>query len=541
MSLLECNNKPTLDHELPGISASLYQPLSGPDMKRIADAAFEVLAKSGMAVYSDTAFEAFRAAGAQVDGDSRIVRLPRALVEDAIESNPSSVALCSRDGKNDAVLERNRVYYSTGGTAIYVLDPDTGERRRSTTKDVILNARMVEALDNIHAFTINVFPNEIEGKDDIDVNRFFHALDHTTKHVMGGIYSLKGCRKVVRLAQMIAGGAEALREKPFVSFITLLISPFKIDDDYGEMTCYLAREGLPVVVPTEPICGTTSPITLAGNVLTHVAETLGGIAMVQCVNRGAPGICGSVGSVTNLQTMDHLGGPIERAMANAAVSQMAQHFEIPLYSTGGTTDAKTVDIQAAYESALSSMLVAMSGANYIHDIAGLMEADLTVSYEKLVMDNEILGMCQRVLRGIEVNDETLAPELMIEKGPGQDFMMEEHTLNHMRGEFFVPQLANREKRESMASSDDAMARAKAVVREIRSMRPESRLPANVREQILELYPEIRCQRVRPRSDKVERRPDRERPSVIYTGVSVSPKPAPASDRSCPKCGHFGYR
>jgi trimethylamine--corrinoid protein Co-methyltransferase len=275
-----------------------------------------------------------------------------------------------------------------------------------------------------------------------------------------------------------------------VSFITLLISPFKIDDDYGEMTCYFAREGLPVVVPTEPICGTTSPITLAGNLLTHVAETLAGIALVQCVNRGAPGICGSVGSLTNLQTMDHVGGPIERAMINAAVAQMAQYFDIPLYSTGGTSDAKAMDVQATYESALSSLLVAMSGANFIHDIAGLMESDLTVSYEKLVVDNEILGMCQRVLRGIEVNDDTLATDLMIEKGPGQDFMTEEHTVRHMRGEFFIPRLANREKRESMSPGDDALARARRTVREMRLSPPPSRLPSQVRARILSSFPEI---------------------------------------------------
>ena len=490
MSFCEPDNENRLKHEMPGIQASLYEPLEEPDKRKIADAAFEVLAESGMAVYSDTALEAFRTAGAEVDPESRVVRLPRALVEDAIESNPSTITLCSRDGKNDAVLERNRVHYATGGTAIYVLDPDTGECRRSTNEDVILNARMVDALDNIHAFTINVFPNEIKQIDHIDINRFFHALDNTTKHVMGGVYSMNGCQEVVRLAQMIAGGADALRARPFVSFITLLISPFKIDDDYGEMTCYFAREGLPVVVPTEPICGTTSPITLAGNVLTHVAETLAGIALVQCVNRGAPGICGSVGSLTNLQTMDHLGGPIERAMINAAVAQMAQYFEIPLYSTGGTTDAKAVDVQATYESALSSLLVAMSGANYIHDIAGLMESDLTVSYEKLVVDNEILGMCQRVLRGIDVNNDTLATDLMIEKGPGQDFMTEEHTVRHMRGEFFIPQLANREKRESMSPGDDAMARARERVREIRLSPPPSRLPSEVRERILSSFAEI---------------------------------------------------
>ncbi len=483
------NRSHQLPHEVAGLRSSLYQPLSSADVQKIADAALEILEKSGMAVYSRSAREAFATAGADVDHQTGTVKLPRSLVEDAVASNPSSVTLYSRDGSCDAVLEENRVHYGTGGTAIYVLDPDTGRRRPSMTEDVVLNARMVDALENVHVFTINVFPNDVEGKDDIDVNRFFHALDNTTKHVMGGIYSLAGCRQVVEMAELIAGGEEALRKRPFVSFITLIISPYKIDDDYGEMTCYLAKKGLPVVVPTEPICGTTSPITLAGNVLTHVAETLAGIALVQSVRKGAPGICGSVGSITNLKTMDHVGGAIERAMINAAVAQMAQHFQLPLYSTGGTTDAKDIDVQAAYESAMSSLLTAMSGANYIHDIAGLMESDLTVSYEKLVVDNEILGMCQRVLRGIEVNDETLATGLMLEKGPGQDYTAEEHTVRHMRQEFFQPRLADREKRGGHAQ-DDALSRAREVVEKIRSRNHVSRLPGDVRRQILQRFPRL---------------------------------------------------
>jgi trimethylamine--corrinoid protein Co-methyltransferase len=292
------------------------------------------------------------------------------------------------------------------------------------------------------------------------------------------------------MAEAVAGGPEALRAKPFVSFITLIISPFKIDKEYGDMTCYFAREGLPVVVPTEPIAGTTSPVTLAGNVLTHVAETLSGIALVQSVRRGAPGICGSVGSITNLMTMDHLGGPIERAMVNSAASQMAQHFEIPMYSTGGTTDAKEADAQAVFETALSSQLVAMSGANYIHDIAGLMESDLTVSYQKLVLDNEILGMIQRVLRGIEVNDETLAVDLLIEQGPDGNFMSAKHTRDYMRSEFFFPKLANRERRERYNPNDAAMDRARAFVEEVRKAKAESCLSADVRGRITEMFPEI---------------------------------------------------
>lgn len=482
-------DKTDLTHQRPGIPASPYKPLDDSAVRRIADAAFEVLEKSGMLVYSPTALAAFEKAGAVVDEQAQRVRMPRSFVEDAIASNPSSITLHSRDGEFDAVLEKNRVHYGTGGTAIYVLDLETGKRRPSTIEDVILNARLVNQLDNIHVFTINVFPNEIKNRHHIDVNRFFHALNNTTKHVMGGIYSLEGCKRVVSMAEMIAGGAEKLRREPFVSFITLIISPFKIDKDYGEMTCYLASEGLPVVVPTEPICGTTSPITLAGNVLTHIAETLGGIALVQSVKRGAPGICGSVGSITDLRTMNHLGGPIERAMVNAAVAQMAQHFDLPLYSTGGTTDAKAVNVQMAYESAMSSLIVAMSGANYIHDIAGLMEADLTVSYEKLVIDNEILGMCQRVLRGIEVTDATLATDLIIRKGPGKDFLTDMHTVEHMRDEFFMPELANRDKRESMDNNDDALSRAKAIVRQLQNEQQDL-LPRECRREIEQKFPEI---------------------------------------------------
>jgi trimethylamine--corrinoid protein Co-methyltransferase len=230
---------------------------------------------------------------------------------------------------------------------------------------------------------------------------------------------------------------------------------------------------------------------LAGNVLTHVAETLGGIVLVQSVNKGAPGICGSVGSITNLRTMRHVAGGIERAMINAAVAQCAQHFELPLYSTGGTSDAKAVDVQAAYESAMSSLLVAMSGANYIHDIAGLMEEDLTVSYEKLAVDNEILGMCQRVLRGIEVTDDTLATDLLIEKGPGGHFLAELHTMNYMNEEFFMPNLANRQSREQMGGDADALSRARQFVTDVREADAETCLDSNIREQVVARFDEIR--------------------------------------------------
>jgi trimethylamine--corrinoid protein Co-methyltransferase len=399
-----------------------------------------ILERSGVKVFTRTGREHFKRAGAEVDEEVCIVRIPRAMVEDAIASAPDRVVLCGRDPRHDAVLEGDNVYLGTGGTAINVLDLETGQRRRSTNEDTRLIAQLIDALENIHIFTINVYPNEIKNVDEVDVNRFYSSLTNTAKHVMGGVYSLKGMQEVIEMASLIAGGIEKLRERPFVSFITLMISPLKIDDHYGEMTCYVASQNLPIVVPTEPLCGTTSPVTLAANVVLH----------------------------SDMRTLEHLSGAIERGMINAAVSQMAQFYRLPCYSTAGMTDAKVVDCQAGYESAMMNLLVAMSGANYIHDAAGLMEFDLTVSYEKLVIDDEIIGMCLRVLRGIQISDETLALDLIEQVGPGGDFLAQEHTVAHMRTEFFQPTVGDRFHREHWAAAGalDTQQRAREQVRRI---------------------------------------------------------------------------
>ena len=444
-----------------GKEGGLYKPLKAKDVERIVDEAMDLLGQSGMHVYSKIAREYLAAAGANVERDDLTVRFPKSLVEDAISCAPSSVTLCGQDDRYDIFLEDSRVYYGTGGTAINVIDLNNGERRPSLIEDVKLNARLVDALEHIHLFTINVFPNEIKHVDDIDVNRFYWSLKNTSKHTMGGIYSLKGTKEVVEMAGMIAGSLEALRERPFISFITLVISPFKIDGHYGDMTCFLAEQGLPVVTPTEPICGTTSPITLAGNVLVHTAETLGGVILTQAVRKGSPVIAGSVGSISNLRTMGIVTGAVERGMLNSATAQIAQHLKLPFYSTAGNSDAKTEDMQASAESAISNLLVGMSGANYIHDAAGLMDGDLSISYEKLVMDNEIIGMCERVLRGIEVNDETLAVELIKQVGPGGNFLTEPHTVMNMMNEFYNPFLADRTLYEEWVAAGRQSARDKA--------------------------------------------------------------------------------
>lgn len=477
-----------------GQKGGQYIPFSDTDVHKIDQAVRMLLEKSGVRVYSKTSLEAFRKAGAPIE-DGNLVKITPTMLDECINSAPSKVVLCGRDPQNDIVLEGSNCYLGTGGTAINVLDLFTGARRPSTTNDVAMMAKIMDALDYISFFVINVFPNEIKDKDEVDVNRFYHAFANTSKHVMGGIYGTHGLENVVKMASEIAGGIDRLRARPFVSFITLIISPFKIDDIYGEFTAYVAKQGLPVVVPTEPLCGNTSPITMASNVVMHLAETLSGVVQTQLINKGTPTICGSVGTITDVRTMGHLSGAIERAMINAGVSQMAQYYKLPYYSTAGMTDSKCVDAQAGYESGMGSLLVALSGANYIHDAAGLMEFDLTASYEKLVVDNEILSRTARVLRGIEVNDETLALDLMMEVGPAGHYLGEDHTVEHMYTEFAQtdPAACDRESRDKWknAGSKDTFTRAHEKVMKLLAEYKSLPLDPAADKKVREMFPQIR--------------------------------------------------
>jgi trimethylamine--corrinoid protein Co-methyltransferase len=285
---------------------------------------------------------------------------------------------------------------------------------------------------------------------------------------MGGMYSLEGTLDVIRMAEMISGGAEKLRNEPIVSFISLIISPLLVDDLYGDIIVEVARRGIPISVPCEPQTGSTSPVTLAGNLAVYAADTLTGVTLTQLTNPGTPVLCGYVGTTTDLRNMGYLSGSIESGLLNAGAAQLAQSWNIPFYATAGMSDSKTIDVQTGYESALTSLIVALSGANYIHDAAGLMEFAMVASYEKYVVDNEIIGMVMRVLRGIEVNSETIAADITKKVGPAGHFLREPHTVKHMRNEFFFPKLSDRDLREDWERNGaiDARQRANAAAREI---------------------------------------------------------------------------
>ncbi len=467
-----------------GLPGGSFKPLTEESIHRIHQTAMRVIEEVGFEVNSEVALEFFSDAGAWVDQEKRLVRLPQKRVMELIETAPSEFRLCGQDEKHDILLGGCRVYAGTGGTALYIYHPDTGQKQLATLDDLKRIAKLVDKLDNIHLFMLPTYPSELP-IEQVDVNRFFAGLDNTTKHVMGGVYTLDGVNQVIRMAELVAGSAEKLRQRPLISMITCSISPLKMDGQYGDLVVTIIKSGIPLVCPAEPLCGATSPVTLAGNLVIQTVDSLMGIMLAQIINPGTPVIFGSVATSTDLRDLKYLAGSVEMGLLNAAGAQMAQFYKLPFYATGGMTDSKVVDTQSGYESALTSLLCALAGANFIHDAAGLMEFALTACYEKYVVDNEILGMVMRAVEGIKVNDDTLAFDLIKQVGPGGNFVTAKHTRHFMRSEHYQPSLSNRDSREEWEAEGGKTTwrRAAERVQEILANHDYS-LPTDVREQVL---------------------------------------------------------
>jgi trimethylamine--corrinoid protein Co-methyltransferase len=467
-----------------GLDGGSFKLLTDDSILKIHQTAMQVIEEVGFEVQSDIALELFEGAGARVDRETHLVRLNKDKVKELIEAAPSEIRLCGQDEANDIILGGRRVYAGTGGTALYIYEPAVNQKRQASLEDLKCIARLVDKLDNIHFFLLPTYPNELP-LEQVDVNRFFAGLDNTTKHVMGGVYTIDGAKQVIRAAQIVAGSAENLRQRPLISMIACIISPLRIDKTYGDMLVTIARNGIPVACPAEPLCGATSPVTLAGTLVVQTVDTLLGVMLTQIVNPGTPVLFGSVATNTDLRTLNYLAGSVEMGLLNAAGAQMAQFYQLPFYATGGMTDSKTLDAQSGYESALTNLLCALSGANFIHDAAGLMEFAMTVSYEKYVIDNEILGMVMRAVEGIKVDDDTLAFDLIKQAGPGGNFVAARHTRHFMRSEHYQPSLSDRNSQEEWVSKGgkETWQRAAEIVKELLA-KPRYGLPAPIRQQVL---------------------------------------------------------
>jgi trimethylamine--corrinoid protein Co-methyltransferase len=245
------------------------------------------------------------------------------------------------------------------------------------------------------------------------------------------------------LAEFIAGGKEKFRQKPFVSVITNPISPLTFGYDTLDILKFCCNNGIPVTCAPAPISGATAPATLAGTLSQMHAEALAGIAMAQVFSPGARVLYGAVPSTMDLRNMEYTMGSVEMALMNAAAVQLAKLYHLPIYASAGVTEAKRPDIQAGCEKSFSNLMVAMSGADLVHLAAGMLDSGNSISYEQYVIDDELIGMIYKILYGIRINKDTLASDVIEEIGPEGNYVLADHTVEHMMNEFFYPNLAVR--------------------------------------------------------------------------------------------------
>ncbi len=469
----------------PAIDGGQFKLFKEEELQSIHKNVIELLEKTGIKVKSEEGLKIFKENGAIVDEKTCIVKIPQSMLEDAIDKAPSQITLYGREEKNDLLLDNARTHLGTGGTVMYTLDMETGKRRKTTTHDVRDYALITDALENISFFVINCYPADVT-EDEVDINRFYWAVTNTSKHVMGGMYTMNGLKNAIKIAEEIAGGKEKLQQRPFVSFITLMVSPLIMDKTYTDFLIEVASQGLPIAVPSEPLAGATSPVTLAGTISLNIAESLAGLTLTQLINPGLPTLIGTTSSIMDMKQGVYVGGAIESALINAGCAQMAQYYKLPIYATGGQSDSKLNDSQAGYESALTAMTVAFSGANYIHDAFGLLEHCTTLSYPKMVTDNDIAGIIYRAMRGVNVDENTLALDEINEVGPAGHFLAHPHTVKNFKNEFYMPTLANRQVRmswEAEGAKDSAVRAhemAENILNEHRAMPVDARLRENIR-------------------------------------------------------------
>ncbi len=472
-------------------NAPLYKPLKPEDVKQIDTTGRRILEEIGIHVIAPDFFDRLEKAGAMVDRENQRIRFEGSWLDEFVGKAPSQFTLHSRDGKNDLHMGSGEFYFGNGGRVFRILDMATGGYRYTLLRDVANTAILVDHLQHIRFYIIACQAHDLE-PESYHLNDYFRAFYHTTKHVMGGCGNLDGAQQLWGLIKIIADGEDNYREKPFASVITNMISPLTIDDNSLELLEFCTTRGIPVTCAPAPIAGATSPATLAGTLSQLHAESLAGVAMTQVLCPGAKMLYGAVPTAMDLRTMEYTMGTAEMGMMNAAAVQLAKLYNLPIYASAGLTEAKRPDIQAGFEKLFSSFTVAMTGADYIHLAAGMLDSGNSISYEQYVIDNEIIGMIHRIVEGITLNNDTLGFDVISQVGPGGNYVMEEHTVDHMMNEFFYPSLSVRcnfdiwEER----GRPDMLSRAHEMVKQTLNNGRESRLDGNVIQSIKAAFPEI---------------------------------------------------
>ena len=416
--------------------------LSQEQCRSIHLASLEVLRRTGVRVFHPEALELLRNSDALIS-DQNLVRFPAGLVEWALKQAPSRIALCRRGSDQvEAPLEGRQVSFGTGSDCLNYLDPRSGEHRPFTMPDVVDCIRLVDALPELSFCMSMGIPAEL-GQANVYRQQFALMLEHTSKPIVFVCDDRADCEAIVAMAAAAAGSIDALRLNPNLLLYSEPTSPLKHSETATGKLLYMAEQRLPIVHSPAPMMGGTAPATLAGGMVLGNAEVLSGLVMHQLKHPGAPFLYGSGLHHMDMKSTISVYGAPEYQLARLLVADMARFYGLPSWGYAGHSDSCTLDEQAAIDATFSVLVALQAGTNLSHDV-GYLEAGLTTSPELIVLTAEIISMMRSFLKGISLDAEALALEVIHEVGPGGDYLTVPHTLKHFR-ELWQPGLISRQR------------------------------------------------------------------------------------------------
>ncbi|MEL6318563.1 MAG: trimethylamine methyltransferase family protein, partial [Pseudomonadota bacterium] len=429
----------------PGLSGGLYRPLSEAGVARIHEAALATLETVGLSEAPDSGVEILTGAGAELGADGRL-RFPRALVEDMLARAARDVTLCARDPARDLDLSGSRVHYGTAGAAVHVVDVATGAYRESTARDLLNAAQLAEALDNIHFFQRPMVCRDAADALSLDLNTIYACCMGTAKHVGVSFSDPANVADCFELLHLIAGGEDAWRARPFASNSNcFVVPPLTFASESCRAMEAAVRGGMPVLLLSAGQAGATAPAPLAAAIVQAVAECLAGVVYVNAIAPGHPAIFGTWPFVSDLRSGAMSGGSGEQALLTAGCAQMHRFYGLPGGAAAGIADAKTPDMQAGWEQAISNTLAGLAGLNMVYESVGMHASLLGFSLESMVLGDDLLGQVQRCVRGLEVTEDSVSIETIKAVclgGPGH-YLGEGQTLAIMETEYVYPAVVDR--------------------------------------------------------------------------------------------------
>jgi trimethylamine--corrinoid protein Co-methyltransferase len=421
--------------------------LSPEQCDTIHRASLEILRRTGVRIFQDEALELLRPTGAIIT-DGNLVRFPAGLVEWALAQAPSRVPLCLR-GSDQVVapLEGRLVNFGPGSDCPNYLDPRTGELRPFTVADMVACIHVVDALPELSFCMSMGIPADLAAANAYR-QQFALMLKHTTKPIVFVCDDRADCQAIVSMAAAAAGGLEQLRLNPTLLLYSEPTTPLKHSETATNKLLYMAEQSLPIVHSPAPMMGGTSPVTLAGGLALGNAEVLSSLVMHQLKRPGAPFVYGSGLHHMDMKTTISVYGAPEFQLARIGVAEMGRHYNLPTWGYAGHSDSCIMDEQAAADAAFSVLVALLAGNNLVHDV-GYLQAGLTTSPEMVVFSAEMISMMRRFVQGVALDAESL--EVIHNVGPGGDFLMANHTLNHFR-DLWQPTLFDRRRVEDWVAA-----------------------------------------------------------------------------------------